>query len=471
MAFLRRITLLALTILSVTTFSNAQVELSGNAPTYAGQELIFYKYSDYITQTDEAIAKCTVSKSGHFTCNLKVNETTFIFSQLGIYRAYLFIEPGKKYEIVLPENEPKTELQRLNPYFVEVDLHIGIKNLQPNDLNYLISTFDLNFNEHFNVIVKDAYAGKPTPPLDSLKNEIETIFKKYENPFFNDYRTYRYGLLSQLALMQQSRSISNIYFQSKPIRYNNPAYMELFNLLYDKYFLFFARSNEGSAALNEVTSQRSYQQLKKTLSQDDVLKNDSLLELVILKGLHDGFFDDRFSRGALLTILDSLYSRTLIAENLLIAENIRQKVTRLLPGFAPSPFELYTINDELVSINKFEGKYVYLNFCTTTSYSCLQEFPLLEKIYEKYKDKLEIVTIAVDNDINDLKHFLGQNSYNWTFLHYGNKPDVIKDFDIRAYPTYFLVGPDKRLVTSPAQSPKENFEMFFFNLLRSKGEI
>jgi thiol-disulfide isomerase/thioredoxin len=155
----------------------------------------------------------------------------------------------------------------------------------------------------------------------------------------------------------------------------------------------------------------------------------------------------------------------------MIAENIRQKVTRLLPGFVPSPFELYTVNDELVSLSKFEGKYVYLNFCTTTSYSCLQEFPLLEKIYEKYKDKLEIVTIAVDTDINDLKHFLGQNKYKWTFLHYGNKPDIVKDFDIRAYPTYFLVGPDKRLVISPAQSPNENFEQLFFKLLRSKGEI
>ena len=93
------------------------------------------------------------------------------------------------------------------------------------------------------------------------------------------------------------------------------------------------------------------------------------------------------------------------------------------------------------------------------------------KIYEKYKDKLEIVTIAVDTDINDLKHFLGQNKYKWTFLHYGNKPDIVKDFDIRAYPTYFLVGPDKRLVISPAQSPNENFEQLFFKLLRSKGEI
>ena len=471
MAVYRKVAILALIILSTTGLSNAQVKLRGNAPSYAGGELIFVKYSDYITQTEETLTKCAVDELGDFSCDLKVSETTFIFTQLGIYNAYLFVEPGKNYEIVLPENEPKTESQRLNPYFVETNLHIGIKNMEPNDINYLISTFDLTFNEQFDAIVKDAYARKKTTSIDSLRNELELIFEKYSNPFFSDYRTYRYGLLSQIALMQKSRSISNLYFQDKPIRYNNPAYMELFNLLYDKYFLFFARSNKGNAALTEVTNKRSYQRLNNTLAQDNVLKNDSLRELVILKGLHDGFFDDRFSRGALLAILDSLYSRTTIAENLMIAENIRQKVTRLLPGFVPSPFELYTVNDELVSLKQFEGKYVYINFCSTTSYSCLQEFPLLEKIHERYKDKLEIVTIAVDPDINDLKHFLGQNNYKWTFVHYGNKPEIIKDFDIRAYPTYFLVGPDKRLIMSPAQSPKENFEKTFFRILRSKGEI
>jgi thiol-disulfide isomerase/thioredoxin len=137
----------------------------------------------------------------------------------------------------------------------------------------------------------------------------------------------------------------------------------------------------------------------------------------------------------------------------------------------PSPFELYTLDNKLVKLSQFEGKYVYLNFCTTTSYSCLQEFPLLEKLYEKYKKHLEIVTISIDTEIEDLKVFLDQTNYEWTFLHYGNKPDIVRDFDIRAFPTYFLIGPDRRLITSPAPSPKENFEQQFFNLLRSRGEL
>lgn len=456
-------------IFTYQTFS--QVTLIGNAPSYKGQELVFYSYADLITQAEEDIGRCTVDQNGDFTLEIKAEEITFIFSHLGIYKAYLFVEPKKSYTIVLPEFEPKTEVQRLNPFFREVDLHIGIKNMAPHDLNYLINTFDLAFNENFDQIVKEAYEGVQNISLTELINGLEEVFSKYEHPFFSAYRNYRYGLLSQLSLMQQSRSISEKYFLNKPILYNNPSYMELFNLLYDKYFLFYARSESGRGVFNNISSERSYSNLKQTLAQDNAMANDSLLELVILKGLHDGFFDDNFSRSALLAILDSIYTTTTIAEHIMIAQNIRSKVTRLLPGFVPSPFELFTVNNDLISLKAFEGKYVYLNFCTTTSYTCLQEFSLLEKLYEKHHKKLEIVTISVDRDINDLKSFLEQTKYPWTFLHYGNKPDVIKDFDVRAYPTYFLIGPDRKLIISPAPSPRENFEIQLFNLLRSRGEI
>lgn len=471
MAFNKRLALVISVLFFATLSGKAQVKLYGNAPSYAGEELTFFRYADYVTQTEEVVAKCTVDSLGNFSCDLKIDEITFIYNNLGIYRAYLFVEPKTDYELVLPEYEPKSEQQRLNPYFRANDLHIGIANMKPNDINYLISTFDLAFNQHFDGIVRDAYDGKESTPIDSLKNELEELFAKFNNPFFTSYRNYRYGLLSQLALMQQSRSISSNYFENRPILYNNPAYMELFNLLFDKYFLFFARSESGSAALNSATKKRSYSILKKTLAEDKVLANDTLRELVILKGLHDGFFDDRFSRSALLAILDSLYSQSIIPEHILIAENIRSKVTRLLPGFVPAPFELYTIDNKPITLDMFEGKYVYLNFCSTTSYSCLQEFPLLQQLQEKYGKHLEIVTISVDNEIGDLELFLEQTNYEWTFLHYGNKPDIVRDFDIRAFPTYFLIGPDKRLVTSPAPSPKENFEKMFFSLLRSQGKI
>ncbi|QKG79202.1 TlpA family protein disulfide reductase [Tenuifilum thalassicum] len=442
----------------------------GTAPEYKGVEIIFYAYSDYITETEYEIGRCKVDKEGHFSAKLKVLETDFVFSHLGVYRIYFFAEPGKSYELVLPPREDKTEEQRLNPYFRESDLQVGIKNIGKDDINFLINAFDLRFNQDFDQIVQDAYRGRQHN-IDSLISKIESKFSNSGNPFFEAYREYRYGLLKQITFIKKSTATSNELFLNRPILYRNPAYMELFNLVYDKYFLFFSRTSRGNAIFDDISRYKSLTRLRKTLATDEVLSNDTLMEMVILKSLHDEFFSDNFSRSALLTILDSLYRSTKIPEHVVIAENIRNRITKLLPGFVPAPFTLKDVKGRDVSLDKFKGKYVYLNFCTTTSYTCLKEFVQLEKICKQYKKHLEVVTISADKDINDLKVFLDNTNYHWTFLHFGNKPEVLRDFDIRVYPTYFLIGPDRKMIMSPAPSPEEGFERRFFQLLRSRGEL
>ncbi|MCB8963536.1 MAG: TlpA family protein disulfide reductase [Bacteroidales bacterium] len=468
--------LLRTILVSILIFSTAHINaqeatVQGNAPDYKGDEIVFYQHSDFITMAENEIGRCKVDSSGEFTCTLKILETTYVYSYLGIYRIYFFAEPSKKYSIVLPKKEVKTEAQRLNPFFRETDLQVGITNITKDDINYLINSFDLRFNENFDQIVINAYKGKRQTNLDSLINNLECNYTNSQSQYFNAYREYRYGLLKQITFYKKSTSVSNELFLNKPILYGNPAYMELFNLVYDKYFLFFSRTTSGNVIFKNISADRSISKLKETLAGNKILSNDTLMEMVILKGLYDEFFSDNFSRSALLTLLDSVYRTTKIPEHILIAENIRSKITKLLPGFVPNAFTLNDADGNPVSLNKFEGKYVYLNFCTTTSYSCLQEFPLLDKLYKKYGEHLEIVSVSADNDLNDLKSYLKSSGYKWTFLHYGNKPDIIKDFDIRAYPTYFLIGPDKRLIYSPAPSPRENFEMRFFQLLRDRGEI
>ncbi len=128
--------ILACTLLFFILFfkTNAQVTLSGNAPSYKGEELVFFQFSDLISRTEIPIGRCIVMPDGNFSVDLKIDETEFIFSHLGIYKIYLFAEPGKKYQIVLPENEPKTESQRLNPFFREVEVHVGITNIEKDDL-------------------------------------------------------------------------------------------------------------------------------------------------------------------------------------------------------------------------------------------------------------------------------------------------------------------------------------------------
>jgi hypothetical protein len=96
---------------------------------------------------------------------------------------------------------------------------------------------------------------------------------------------------------------------------------------------------------------------------------------------------------------------------------------------------------------------------------------MLNSLYDKHQELLEIVTILVDNDYDVINSFLERSNYPWIFLHYGNQASIIKEYDVRAFPTYYLIGQDGKLEVSPAPSPGEEFEARLFKLLREKGVL
>ena len=448
-----------------------QTVISGNAISYADTQLIFYRTADWITGSEEIAGECHVSDSGNFSLTIPLETTCQLYTYLGIYKGYFFAEPGRTYHLVLPEKTDKSPEDLLNPYFEWAELHLGSTNFTSEDLNILIVMFDDAYIPYYDKHVNSVYGRSDMKRLEEDINRIEATFRDYPGNYFRAYRQYRYGMLKLLGNQQRVQSISDEYFNNHPVLYNNPAYADLFNMVFDKYFTFFGRTETGKQLYTDINQAESYRALMETLSKSNNFSNDTLRELVILKQLHDEFYGSQFSRNGLLKILDSLSVSTHIAEHRKICNNIRNKLTRLQPGFEPPQFELPDIDGHLVRLTDFRGKYVYLNFCTCQSYTCLNEFNQLAELESKYKDKLTIVTIATDPREEILRQFLAKHQYNWLFLYYDSQPGILKDYDIRAFPTYFLIGPDGKLIYSPALSPSEDFETRLIELWRGRGEL
>ncbi|MDP4226874.1 MAG: hypothetical protein Q8910_10895, partial [Bacteroidota bacterium] len=61
--------------------------------------------------------------------------------------------------------------------------------------------------------------------------------------------------------------------------------------------------------------------------------------------------------------------------------------------------------------------------------------------------------------------------YTWTFLYCGNQTSLLKEYNIRAFPTCYLINPDGKLSISPAPLPSENIELTIFSAMRSRGDL
>lgn len=457
-------------IIPVTIFAQ-KVVIQGNAPEYAGTTISFLTYDDQITYTEKTLGRCKVDSSGNFSTSFQLKETSYVFSHLGAYEAFLFVEPDRTYEILLPEPKQKTSADELNPYFSPILYHLGIENSSESELNYQLAFF----NEVYTQMVENnsylIYTKSKKLDVDREIEKVDSLFLGIDNKYFNAYKKYRYAAFRHLSYQEKAKSISNTYYLNNEVLYRNNAYMDLFNQVYDEYFQYFGRTDSGRQIYPDINKLKSITALQNTLSQDSILQNDTLQELVILKCLHDEFYDDNFSRASMLIVLDSLKLKTAIEEHKKLAENIREKVTKLMVGFTPPHFELYDKDSNLVSLESYTGKYVYLGFCTTISYGCIKEFGMLESLYKKHKDHFEIVMICMDETFEQMKRFVEMKGYSFTFLYYGNQSEVFKDYDIRAFPTYYFIDKNLKLSISPAPSPDQNAEFRIFEKMRANGDI
>ena len=101
----------------------------------------------------------------------------------------------------------------------------------------------------------------------------------------------------------------------------------------------------------------------------------------------------------------------------------------------------------------------------------MMEYPFLQSYYEKHAAYLNVVTIMASEEKSELEEFMKRNGYKWKALHYEFQPGVLTDYQVRAYPTAYLIDRDGKLLLSPAMLPTDGFEQQLFRIMRSRGEI
>ena len=139
-----------------------------------------------------------------------------------------------------------------------------------------------------------------------------------------------------------------------------------------------------------------------------------------------------------------------------------------MPGSDAPVYQLWDMKESPKSLNEFTGKYVYLHFAATWSFPCTSEFDAIEKFYLKNKNKIEVVTVFADLDTSAIHKFLNQHDYDWTFLYCKGNSEMLKRYNVKTYPTCYLIDPDGKLQLSPAPGITERFEGIFARIIENK---
>ncbi|MBN1252295.1 MAG: TlpA family protein disulfide reductase [Bacteroidales bacterium] len=445
-----------------------QVIIKGNAKSYAGSELSVSTFAEQITFTEQILAKTKVENNGDFIFKFNISNTKFAFIHLTVFKAIIYIEPNKEYEVVLPKKTEKLPGDKLNPFFKETEFYITILNEDTTALNYQIRKFDFLYNKYLEKYFT-LFKGKLNKQTsDTIIEIIENELILKDNDFFNQYKNYNYASLKLISYERNKENFIDNYFKNEEILFDNNAYMNLFNQIFNNYLSVLYNKPKGKIIPYNLIREKSLKNLKNSLDSFPYLQNENLKEIVIVKSLYDNYYKDDFPKEDIIFMIDSIRISTENKNIKSISENILKKITALCTGYSAPEFYLPDIDNQFYANSNFRNKFIYLNFCTPDSYTCLQEFKLLEKLHNQKLEMFEIVTICIAENNEKFKAFVIENNFKWKFLFYNNDVELLKKYDIKAYPTYYLINPEGKFSMSPAFPPTESsFEDRYSDVLKA----
>ena len=103
--------------------------------------------------------------------------------------------------------------------------------------------------------------------------------------------------------------------------------------------------------------------------------------------------------------------------------------------------------------SQYAGKTVLVDFWATWCGPCVQEIPVLKRIYEAYHEKgFDIVAISLDRERGQLEAFVKERELPWTILFEDEGRNPVADYyGVMGIPQMMLVGPDGKVVSIRAR--------------------
>lgn len=124
-----------------------------------------------------------------------------------------------------------------------------------------------------------------------------------------------------------------------------------------------------------------------------------------------------------------------------------ERVVRFASNPQPlPPFLVTDLDGNAVSTAAWKGKVVLINFWATWCPPCRAEIPVLIDLANRYKDRLQIVGVSVDEgDPQDVKKFAEHFGINYPIVM--ASPEIVAEYGgVAALPTLFVVNTDGKVV-------------------------
>lgn len=437
------------------TVSAQSVTISGIAPTYVGKDIEVYEIEDYFSNSERLIASSTVAADSTFSLKFSSPITQKVVVKGMNNKGFLYVQPEAKYNIFVPEKD------KYDPYRPTGNsIEFVFLSLDSTDINYKILGFQrwidrfigLNFHlrTYDNVLFNER--------LETFKTNVEKAYTSDSSQFLKTYIRFSIASLDNIehGAARNRYEKHDFYIKQSRVAYRNDAYMAYISDFYQEMIPRLSKKTNQAVYMGVLKS--SPTEVMNALGGEYTLINMRIREMVMIKSLADEYHSTDFPKTNILTILDSVANGSLFEANAVIAKNMRNRLTELVPGAKAPDFVLAQQGQTTKTLYSFNGKYLYLHFMDPNNQQSIKELDLLKAAYDQYGDYIEFVTIYRNQDNIEKAPLEKVQQLPWDV--YGIAPgnSLWKNYRIEAFPHFVLIDATGNIVASPALGPTPNGE-------------
>lgn len=476
MNFTAFLALPALFALAVPAFADP-VTITVEAPSYAGQEVVLYRYLDAFTLRLERLDEGRTDAKGHAVLSADVEGTAKALLRIGEVGADLYLRPGS-YHVQMPA--PDAQTVRTLGGSARVDL--TFLNVDRMDVNALVADLNSRLDAFLaeglatnadagmaavsqarqgeTVLVPDTGATGTAIYLspqwdrarvDTFAHKLKRFYAEVDDPWFQ--HNVEYGLAGlRLGPRTDDSTLFNHYLKDKPVLYDVPEYTRFFSAFFKDHLLRFPFRSHTVELQTDIKLAR-LDSLKALLARNDFLKDDRLNELVLLTGLYAQQANKHFDHGGILRIFGMLRDGSAYPEHRRIAANMLWNLTAMTNGTALPAVEVLDTSGQRSLLPDALDSLSFVMVVSIGNPYSERELAAMETLHGEYGNLANFVCIALDHSPEQLAAWLDLHPQrSWAWYVPANQRLFLDQLRIRNAPVLF-VAENGVLTDSPGPLP------------------
>lgn len=404
------------------------------------QEIRIAVFEDYFSLKPNILAKAKI-KDLQFKLEFNIDKPYVARLYGGLYDKQLILEPGMEYEVYVRNDST----QRLKI----------VQNNAGSEINKLYVDLLFHFDEFISKndmkIVRGQYTKEILQFTQNLKDSLQNEMK---NPLIADFINYR---CAELEIAGRAKSRSKIYVDylyKEPIHIYGAEFMAFVKDFYGGYFYENYIKNSSEPIRNIIKNQMGWTALSKAFDSIPYYGNKSdLRDLALLVGLSEALYDkDNFDPENIWFLFREAAKKNENEQIRVAATNFLEKYAPLKKGMALPIIDIINEKNKSLSLQSFIGKPIYLCFFDPFTETSTIEISSLSYLYEKYKNSIHFVPVAVKASAYELQEFKLGNGITVPLYRTENVEDLIP-FRIRSTIAFFTINAKGEFVNGNGPMP------------------